>query len=414
MPNLFEFVTLRNEATCGDSLIALAGGNHADMIKTINFYGSAPTYANGGCETAAFYDIDGVFPESVKTVLSNLHRFPSLELLTIEYTFTCADFEGFGLIASREESFIKAKDAEKSEAWRALMAKTYDALAKNKGTYTKGLELRDLIYKRSSTFNNLDFQQFLIHLDSFSLSLCGEGHDATTYNTTTEYVAFGKSLDEFFSFYLHHVTSLTIKASEEVPLGIRDSRNWKQVPLALGYCQMPFLQKVHFEYISICPALIDFLVSHIATLEHISLHYCFACSNGSPRKRYNTYWDKFFDALSNAGFQKLRQIEIESGEIQLPTLYADDGGLEEEEKARFHAIREAYRLTRDPDSGRRLFAYCFLDRFVKMVLESEEENLAAFLRGNDQASYDRLMYQINALNKDEDLDYWQTDLLDII
>lgn len=40
-----------------------------------------------------------------------------------------------------------------------------------------------------------------------------------------------------------------------------------------------------------------------------------------------------------------------------------------------------------------------------MVLESKEQNLAAFLRGNDQNSYDRLIYQINALNEDEDLDY---------
>lgn len=100
--------------------------------------------------------------------------FLCLEALNIEFSYTY-DVISKGLnLTSPEESDDEVRNAEENEAWRALMAKTYQALAKNREKYPKSSTLRDIIFKRVSTFADEGFHDFLKNIETFGLSLRGE------------------------------------------------------------------------------------------------------------------------------------------------------------------------------------------------------------------------------------------------
>lgn len=184
-PYIFQSVELRNEEKCGGSLVALAKGKHACLVKKINFFGSVPIDADENYSGIAFSDMIGIFPKTVAEVLSNLQYFSSLETLGIEFSYyyyaTPEDSDSTVEEASEEQ----VRNAKESKVWRALMTKTYEALANNKTRYTKGLALRYPRHKHPSTFTNQHFHDFLSHIEAFSLSLS----DWQTIKAK-EYIAF--------------------------------------------------------------------------------------------------------------------------------------------------------------------------------------------------------------------------------
>ena len=439
-PYIFASVELRNENKCGASLNALATGQHAHLIKEINYYGSAPSnskkesesrdspdnaeksqqnagsvlvkgldvnesassFMDGTSESKSFWKVAGILPESVEMVLSNLQRFPCLELLTIEFSYTLYDLpEGMDL-CSEEETKEQIEADEETQAWRALMAKTYDALANNKEIYAKSLELRDLIYKRPSTFTNQSFHDFLGHIEKFSLSLRGEDNGAGwKTNRAEEYSAFASKLDMFFFNHLSQVTSVTIKASKEGPLGLPSANSWSLVPLALEKNQMPYLKELHLEYIVLCPQLTDFLIGHTATLERLSMHHCFVETIGTMTEE-DLSWDRLFNSLYDAGFSKLRQVEILP--LDLPLLvgaYIQD--YETRTRDKNDILHITNQILLDSDPGRRLFAYTIVDDKYGMLFPNEEEILNSLRNGKDQVSYDRLMQKVDAIAANDDV-----------
>lgn len=240
-------------------------------------------------------------------LLSNLHIFPSLELLSIE--FLGCIYQRIMDPTTAEELELQVRDAEEREGWRALTAGIYKALAENEEIYAKGLELKNVLFKRASTFASLRFHTFLSRLETFGLSLVSlearRFGDLYEPNRSREYIAFGSKLDIKFFDHLSNVTSLTIKAPERGPMGEKYRRG---VPLVLRKDHMPHLQYVHLEYIIVFTELLDFLVGHTATLEHICLRDCFADDKHGAGD--DSYWAKFFDPLRDAGFRKLRRLEI--------------------------------------------------------------------------------------------------------
>lgn len=434
-PYIFASVELQNENICGASLNALATGQHAHLIKEINFYGSAPTNSNkesestdfhnnagkfpqnaesvsslvnvtseskGEDERKSFRNVEEIFPETVGMVLSNLQRFPCLELLSIEFSYTLYGLPEGMDICSNEETEEQIEADEETQAWRALMAKTYEALANNKEIYAKCLELRDLIYKRPSTFTNQSFYDFLGHIEKFSLSLRGEDNGAGwNLNRAEEYSAFASKLDMFLFNHLSQVTSVAIKAPKEGPLGFPSANSWNQVPLALEKDQMPYLKNLHLEYIVLCPHLIDFLIGHTATLERLSMHHCFVETIGlMPGEDLS--WDRLFNSLYDAGFSKLRQVEILP--LDLPLLV---GAYIQDYEKRTRDTNDILHLTNqillDSDPGRRLFAYTTVDDKYGMLFPNEEEILNSLRNGKDQVSYDRLMQKVDAIAANDDL-----------
>lgn len=192
-------------------------------------------------------------------------------------------------------------------------------------------------------------------------------------------------LDEFFFDHLASVTCLNIKAPEEGPLGLEGMSHAR---LALKKNQMPLLKVFQLEYVFICPELVDFLTSHAKTLEYISLQHCYGGTEASARN--GICWNDLFDPLHDSNPENLRHFEI-SGDA--PSLYDEDTvpGMKVPVPKE---VQQALRIL-EADPRKRLFPYASLDDKYGYLSGAEEAVLASFQRGEDQASYDKLMGRIN-------------------
>ena len=379
-PHIFKTVKLLNDEKSGSSLNSVARSPNSVHVKELHFIGSALGSAHD--REAAFFDTEGILPRSVEAILCDLQRFPSLERLSIkfDYNFKSPDWiyqiDNFAEVETPEQVL----EAEASVAWRALMSRTYTALAQNKSPHFNHLEIRQLISKMVSTFSHAAFHGFLSQFEQFTLSIFGEDFDKTfdktwLEDTAEEYHALVGKLDEILLNHLSNVTTISIKASEEGPLGLEGG---KYTPLSLKADQMPLLTTLHLDYIFACPELMNFVVGHRDTLERVVLRNYFAASKYFVENCIP--WSEFFTSLFSACPAQLRCFELVGSETPLPS--EDQFGVEGNEMVRTI-------LGHDP--GRILFPYGFLDESYGILIYDELENLAQFLRGEDQRSWDRLV-----------------------
>ncbi|MCJ1270945.1 hypothetical protein MMC22_010844 [Lobaria immixta] len=374
-PDIFKATMLVNDEESGSSLNALAKSPNNVHVKELHFIGSALGDAHS--EEAEFSDTEGILPPSVDALLSDLQRFPSLERVSIkfDYTIESPEFaEGLDLL-KEVETQEKVLEAEALEAWRALMSRTYFALARNQSPRFKHLEIRQL-WKNVSTFSHAAFHDFLGHFEQFTLSIHGEDNGAGwKSNVTEEYPALMGKLDEYFFNHLANVTKLYIRAPEEGPLGLEGMNH---APLRLKAEQMPLLTTLRLDWIFASPELIDFLVGHKDTLEELTLRDCYASPEGPAEN--GIYWSQLFSALFSARPAQLRHFEVVITENYLPGQrnYGTEGDSQKD------AI-----LQQDP--GRITFPYAFLDDKYGMCFYDEDESLESFLRGEDQRSWARLI-----------------------
>lgn len=375
-PYIFDIVELCCQEDQSGWVNDIASGPYGHLIKKIHFYANIDECDDIG----ELSNPAEILPQSVGRLLSNLHLFPSLDLLSIE--FLGRTYQEQMDTFTDEESDVQVRNAEEREGWRALMASIYEALAKNEKSYAKGLELRNVLFKRTSTFASPSFHNFLSHLETFSLSIEVKNFpERWAPNVCPEYIAFGSKLDIIFFDHLSNLTSLTIKAPEKGPIGIRYHLD---VPLALRKDHMPRLKYVHLEYIVACPEMIDFLVSHTATLEHISLRDCIICQPICDCEANNDFcWGDFFDKLCDAGFSNLRQFELLP--VDPPFTWTEN-----------MSWGRDLPILRDPGPGRRLFAYMYVEYDYGHVHLDSEITHASLERGQDQISYDRLMRMVDA------------------
>lgn len=389
-PYIFKSIKLCNQEKSGASLAALSKSRHNEAVKELHFIGSAPGDAKR--EEDAFSDTVGIFPKGVDAVLSDLRQFPNLETLSIEFAYQFDDYEeweGALDMCAPEETDEEVREAEEEIAWRALMARTYEALTRNQELHLRGLVFRQLGPKRVSSLNSEAFHGFLSHLERFSVSIHGEDNGAGwMINKHEQYCSLMSNLDELFFDHLKSVVDLTVKAPEEGPIGLEGMNH---IPLALKKEQMPLLKSLHLEYIFICRELRDFVIAHPKTLEHLSLINCYAGIHGLARD--GIHWRQLFDPLRAANLERLRQLDILPADLPLsegevyPTLVQDREVSQE--------VREAHRILEE-DPSRRLFGHASLDDKYGMLLQNDEENLLSFQQGKDQTSYDLLMGKIDA------------------
>lgn len=408
-PHIFNTVKLVNDEKSGASLDAVARSPHNALVKILHFIGSAPDEATdeesdgeksdgeksdgeksdgeesdgekSDYEAYASSDHDGIFPRSVYGLLSNLQRFPSLEHLSIRFDHQYDDeYEGFEF--PEPETPDEVLEAEAESPWRALMFRVYSALSRNKTPQVKHLDIRQLIRKEVSTFRHADFHDFLGHFEQFTLSIYGEltgvGCTSPGYytNVTKEYPALMGILDKCFFDHLAHVTTLSIKAPEEGPLGL-PGKLYFYCPFALRAHQMPLLKTLLLEYVFASRELIGFLLGHKDTLEEVTLRNCYASVTNANN---GIYWSELFKSLVSAHPPKLRRFDLVR-EKPDPPFYTEV--LDEEE------METVERLLQDP--GNIIFPYASLDEHAGGLNTEGEETWAAFEEQEDQKSWDRLM-----------------------
>ncbi|KAG6995744.1 hypothetical protein G7Y79_00042g078490 [Physcia stellaris] len=385
-PHIFHSIRLRNTDRNGSSVVAVAQSQHSRHVKELIYVGNAPGEAHKGEER--YSNTKRILPESVSSILSDLGSLPNLQTLSIEfpYQFTVWDeWEDFLGEYEKEETDEKVQAAEETIAWRALMANTWNALLTNRDIKVKSLIIKKLAPIKVSTFDNPAFHSWLGQFESFNLSIYGQVDGAGwRINRNWCYLRMMSRLDGYFFNHLTSVTDLVVKAPSEGPLGLEGINH---ISLGVYKDQMPALKNLHLDYIFISPELIDFFLGHDKTLESLSMRNCSAdlgTSNGIP-------WYRFFDTLHDANLTKLRNLEILPKNAPL----IDESGYRtvEDDENLPAEVKEARRALED-DPARRSFMYTRLEDvwgFLRMV---EEENLAAFQSGRDQASYDRLMEKI--------------------
>lgn len=303
------------------------------------------------------------------------------------------------------ESDEEVKRAEEKIAWRALMAKTYEAMIQNKAIKLKDLQIRELIPMKVSTFSNPDFPTFLRRLERFSLLIYWEQYNQyetrRSMNENARYASMMAKLDEYFFNHLTSATAFALKASEQSPLGLKGNGG-NYIPVAFYDFQMPLLQKLDLEYIFVCPELMYFLLDHLPTIEHLSMHNCSSSIGGTAENEI--HWCQFFDALSDANPERLSHLQItdknKDARFGIP-LTAEEAYDDDEIRPEcypnepYEEIEEAFGIL-EAEHDQRLFAHTYFEIKYGTLLHDLAENLASFQRGEDQASYERLMRIVNA------------------
>lgn len=376
-PDIFKTVKLVNDNNSGFSLYAVAKSPHNIHVKNLHFIGSAPS------QEVVFPDSEMVLPRSVEALLSDLQQFSSLESLSIEFDKSLkSEYDEMDSDSRYDDDSIDQEtpeqvfEDEQSEACRALMSRTYYALMHNKSHHFKYLQIKLLIWKNVSTFKNPAFHDFLSHFEQFTLSISEDLDVELHYNVTRGYRMLMGKLDEYFFDHLANVTTLSIKAPNEGPLGLE---GWPFVPLPLSADQMPLLTTLHLEYIFVSPELIDFLVGHKHTLEELTLRHCAASTRDGSEADNGIYWSQFFSSLCSACPTQFRRFELLGDEIR-----PSEDAFDKEEKENVRTI-----LRQDP--GRLMFPYAYLTSLYGNLFYDHEESLAAFLKGEDQRSWNQLM-----------------------
>ena len=294
-----------------------------------------------------------------------------------------------------EETGEFLESVEGTVPWRALAAKTWEALSKNKDINVKTLDIIRFGPVSISTYSTPAFRTFLAQFECFKFSIWDKDGSSVAQDQPPM-----SMLDVHFFNNLVSVTKFVLKASSEGPLGLKG--NPHRVPLKLKKEQMPNVKTVCLEYVFLCPELIDFLAGHQVTLESLSLHRCSASRRSMARD--GIPWKDLFDCLYGSGFNKFRHIEVLVDRAPYRDQSSDLGRFNDGEDGRAdkRIMKAAKRVCHLYWQNQRqiIFPYTWLSNQTGLCLEDFVENLGAFERGEDQTSYDRLMHKLktNASN----------------
>lgn len=408
-PYIFKSIKLCNDEKSGASVDLVLKSPHGALVKEIYFLGTIPRGIPNSEDDEDDKPLAEEFskksdkakeegksivvtlPLVVDNVLSNLHHFSDLESLSIGFTYPYDDpFEEY----YEAEGILDNENPEAAHAWKALIKTTYETLLRNKPPQVRVLEIRKFVWTFTEPYESQSFHHFLSRVEYFSLSVRGGNNGACwCVNTCDGYLECVARFDELFFDHLASVANLTLRAPREGPIGLEGMRHAR---LALKKDQMPLLKSVHLEHIFICQELVDFVISHTDTLEQLTLDDCNSSVNGL-QENDAFYWKHFFDALHRGDLEKLSYLQIHPYNAPLTfneTMYRKYRSREtdSEEPEDVQQIRRVL----SGDARRRIFGYATLDSKYGACDDDDEENQAAFERGQDQAAFDRLMGHVNA------------------
>ena len=408
-PYIFKSIKLCNDEKSGASVDAVLKSPHGALVKEIYFLGTIPPGVSNlendedDKPLAAGFSkesddvkeeekpITVTLPLVVDNLLSDLHQFPNLESLSIGFTYPYdSPFDEYYEV----EGMLDNENPEAAYAWKTLIRTTYETLLRNKSPQLRAVEIRKFVPTFTEPYGSQGFHHFLGRVEHFRLSVRGGDNGAgRCVNTSEKYLECVARFDELFFDHLASVASLTLRAPHEGPIGLEGMRHAR---LALKKDQMPLLKSLHLEHVFICQELVDFVTSHTGTLEQLILDDCNSSVNGL-QDNDAFYWNHFFDALHRGDLKKLSHLQIRPYNAPLTydeTMYQKYRRPKEEpeEPGNVQQIRRVL----SGDARRRVFGYATLDSKYGACDDDEEENQAAFERGEDQVAYDRLMGCVNA------------------
>ena len=161
------------EKQSGLRVKAIIDSEYATFVKTFDFF----PRADCECKSEGYHQLvnDDVLPAEVDDVLSNLGKLPNLETLNMKfsvYWYWTDEYDKDPDSPPRETS-DQVREAERTECWRAFMAKSFDNLAKNATVTIKKLVIHDFVMKEVSSFTTLAWYHFLSQLDRFEMTIPG-------------------------------------------------------------------------------------------------------------------------------------------------------------------------------------------------------------------------------------------------
>jgi len=389
-PTLYRNILLRDDDKSGKSLQAVGQSSWAaSLVRELNLEAHI-TLDDEWEEPNPLSDED--FPASVEEVLSHLERFPRLELFTVQ--FKCGETQTMDEDAvdcnpdiwmetpDPFRDFAALKQKEEKSDWKALMARTYDAISESKHpSALTTLELRNVLPSGVSSFTTEAWQAFLRTLKVLRLSLHGR---AESFNAADGYLGFIESLDLLFS-QLVSVTEFRFTATES---GLPGVSGHLHTVFPLNVQDMPMLQVFELQFCFISERTARFIASHIMTLKRISLEDCYSaatCDNAEEDTSWATFLNIIADSLEAAGNPPLEYFFVS------PSIL---GGTSQQDGCPISGDDQQIELAQSmskTDPHRRPFNYGRVDDKYGFLYEDEEENLDAFIAGQDQAAFDRVM-----------------------
>lgn len=221
LPFLFRNITLLNEEKSGSSVLTILNSAYSEHVRNVHYVGIMAMPSDHDDYVVSEPARDH-FPEAVERVLSHLAGLQNLERVTVQ--FICGrtkeddkdKYESAFYLLEEPETDEYVLDSEKTNAFRALMERSYRALSQSPPTSIRSLELKDVVAKKCSAWKLPEFHTLLQNLSSFSISLRGGDNGAGwQINKLGGYLEFVGELDSYFFQHLSTVKHFIFAATDD-------------------------------------------------------------------------------------------------------------------------------------------------------------------------------------------------------
>lgn len=326
-------------------------------------------------------------PSPTEEVLSNLARLPNLERVIVE--FRCADNaeeedeiyrDSYDIFEELEDD-EQVLDAEKIDAYRSLMKRSYDALARNPACTIRNLELKNVVAKGCSSWRSDEFRSLLKNLRSFTISLRGGDNGAGwQINKVPAYLAFIESLDSKFFEHLHHSEHVHFSATTDGPPGLDSGLNNCALPLHKEH--LTSLTSLELQHIFISRSLTAFITDHGRSLRSVHLIKCYAgLDDVHCAEEVAISWGDFFQIIATKDMPALHTFEVGHSDVESENIpNPGDYG--------YSTAMQAKDL-RDSFPERRMFDYKHVDDKYGMLFDSDL-TIERFEEAADHAGWEQL------------------------
>ncbi|KAJ8119075.1 hypothetical protein OPT61_g75 [Boeremia exigua] len=388
LPYLLKDITLLNDEKSGSSVSSILNSPYAEHVRTLHYIGIMPMAPDPSLEKEEPIRQPSPedLPESTEHVLSNLAKFVNLEQLIVE--FRCGKTEEEDKEIYRDtydiykelEGHEKVLEAEKTDAFRSLNKRTYDAITQNSPSTIQSLELRNVVVELCSTWDSPAFKELLEDLSAFSISLRGGDNGAGwQINRVQAYINFVERFHTLFFEHMSNLKHLRISATTDGPPGLDGGMN--NAALQLREDNLPNLETLELEYVFISKDLAAFIVAHASSLTTVRLRHCYSgLDENNCAEEVAISWGEFFTIIASANLSRLRVFEVGPSDLETkqpsaPSEYGHDQAVRAKE------LREKF-------PGRRMLDYKTVDDKYGMLFDGE--GFDHFEEGTDHAGWERL------------------------
>lgn len=397
LPFLLENITLLNSAKSGAYVRSILDSANAKHVRSVHYIGimALPEISKYGDNNVPIPPSPGDLPDSVSHVLSSLGNLPTLEWVAVQFacdslvakdqTNMNSSLEILEPLGTEEE----VSNAERTDAHRSLMARSYRALSSNPPSSIRHLELKNVTAVACSAYTDPGFHALLQSLTSFTISLREHNTEDWCVNTMPGYVEFISKLHLHFFAHLANVRHFNFDATRDARPGLADDPDSTFLPLFEEH--MPPLQTLTLEEVCIDSRLAHFITAHANTLERICLNRCYSLYDRDRMQQVSISWGELFSLICAAPVHALHMFEI--GPADLEKAPPSDEG-----DADFWELNEADRL-RQTFPGRRMWDYKIRDDKYGYLFTNDEEGFASFESGEDQGEWEKVQELVRRNNE---------------